>query len=99
MLTGSSRVTADMKRWPLPFPFALCPWTFALSMQPHSQRRQQLLGVDRFREVVRRTGFEALLAVALHRLRGQSDDRQAPERRILPDLLHRPIAVHVRHHD
>ena len=48
----------------------------ALAMQPHAQRRQQLLGVDRLGEIVRGAGLEALLAVALHRLRGQRDDRQ-----------------------
>ena len=46
------------------------------AMQPHAQRGQQLLGVDRLGEIIRRARLQAFLAVALHRLGGQRDDRQ-----------------------
>ena len=41
---------------------------------------QQLVGVHRLGDVVRRAGFQTLLAVALHRLGRQREDRQRPER-------------------
>ena len=50
-----------------------------LAMQPHPQGREQLLGIHRLRKVVRCPGLQAFLAVALHRLGGQRDDRQPPE--------------------
>ena len=52
------------------------------------------------RQVVRSSGVEAFLAVALHRLRGQGDDRQpAVAPAFLTDRAHRLVAVHLRHHD
>ena len=52
-----------------------------LAVQPHAQRGQQLFGVDRLRQIVGGAGLQALLAIALHRLGGQRDDRQAAVRR------------------
>ncbi len=51
-----------------------------LAMQPHPQRGQELFGIDRLGEIIRRAGLQAFLAIALHRLGGQGDDRQAAKR-------------------
>ena len=51
------------------------------AVQPYAQQRQQLLGVDRLRDVVGRAGLQALLAVALHRLGRQRQNRQRAELR------------------
>src|SRR5689334_22771507 len=48
-------------------------------VQPDPQQREQLLGVDRLRDVVGGARLDALLAVALHRLGGDGDDRQVLE--------------------
>src|SRR3954454_2384386 len=69
------------------------------TMQPHAQRREQLLGVNRLGEIIGSTRFQALLAIAFHRLGGERDDGQASERRLLADYSHGLIAVHLRHHD
>ena len=45
------------------------------------KQRQQLVGVDRLGDVVRRAGLQALLAVALHGLGRQRENRQRPEPR------------------
>ena len=58
-----------------------------------------MFGVDRLGEVVGSARIQALLAVALHRFGGQGDYRQSPEFIVLPDLGHRLITVHLRHHD
>src|ERR1051325_3663130 len=58
-----------------------------LSMQPPSQDGEQVLAIDRLRQVVPRSGGDALLAVALHRLGGDGDDRQLAAARQLLDLL------------
>src|SRR6187397_2911267 len=50
---------------------------YNLPIEPHPQQRQKLLGIHRLGDVVARAGFDALLAVALHRLGGQRDDRKA----------------------
>ena len=52
-----------------------------LAIQPDAQQRQQLSRVHRLRDVVGRAGLQALLAVALHGLRGEGEDRQRPELR------------------
>src|SRR5438874_3089684 len=70
-----------------------------LLVQPHPQQRRQLLDVHRLRDVVRRTRLEAFLAIALHRLRGQGDDRQGPELRVPADDPDGVVAVELRHHD
>ena len=70
-----------------------------LPMQPHSQGRQELLGVDRLCEIIGGAGFQTLLTVAFHRFGGQRNDRQPPESRVGADHLHRLIAVHFGHHD
>ena len=54
---------------------------------------------DGLGDVVGGAGLEALLAVALHRLGGERDDRQRAELRVVADLPHRLVAVHLRHHD
>ena len=51
-----------------------------VAVQPDAEHRGELLAADRLGQVVRRPGLEALLAVALHRLGRQRDDRQRPER-------------------
>src|SRR5439155_643376 len=43
---------------------------FRSAVQPRPEHRQQLLGVHRLGQVVPRPGLDALLPVALHRLRG-----------------------------
>src|SRR5512145_1764228 len=53
-----------------------CVALMLLAVQPHPDQRQQLLGVDWLRDVVRSAGLQALLAIALHRLRRERDDRQ-----------------------
>src|SRR5690349_17894031 len=45
--------------------------------QPHPDQRQQLLDVERLRDVVVRAGVQALLLVVAHRLRRERDHRQA----------------------
>jgi len=52
-------------------------------VQPHAQRRQELLGVHWFGEIIGGAGLQALLAVALHRFGGERDDRQPAELRLL----------------
>src|SRR5579862_4556702 len=68
-------------------------------VEPHPQQRQQLVGIHRLGDVIRRAGLQTLLAVAFHGLRGERDDRQAAEARILADEPHGFVAVHLRHHD
>ena len=53
-----------------------CSSALGLAMQPYAKRRQQLFGIDRLGEIVRGAGLEAAFAIAFHRLRRQSDDRQ-----------------------
>ena len=62
-------------------------------------RASSKLDVDRLGDIIGRAGVEAFLAVALHRLGGDRDQRQVGQRRLLADLLHRLVAVHLRHHD
>src|ERR1700685_1742258 len=52
------------------------------AMKPHSDSKQQLLGVDRFGEIIGGAGFKAFLPVALHRLGRQGDNGKSPEGRI-----------------
>ena len=68
-------------------------------MQPHAYREQQLLGIDRFGQVVGRAGFKAFFTIAFHRFGSQRDDGKADELRILSDNANRLEAVHLRHHD
>src|SRR4030095_9083644 len=75
-----------------------CDTVIRSAVQPHPHQRPQLLGVDRLGDVVRSAAFQALLAVALHRLRGEGDDRQQPELRIAADPPHRLVAVPSPHH-
>src|SRR6266404_2157859 len=44
--------------------------------------------IDRFGEIVGRSRLEAFLAVALHGLGGQGDDRQRAKALVLPDAPH-----------
>ena len=50
------------------------PATFGTN--PGPQHRQHLFRIDRFRQVVPSSGLDALLAIALHRLGRDRDDRQ-----------------------
>ena len=68
------------------------------AMEPDPQQRDQAPDVEGLRDVVRRAGRDALLAVALHRLGGQGDDRQRGVARVGADAPHRLVAVHLRHH-
>src|SRR5882724_1828582 len=68
-------------------------------MQPSTKDRQHMHAVDRLGQVVPGAGRNALLAVALHRLRGHRDDRQVGAALQFPDLLDGGDAVHLRHHD
>src|SRR5208283_296545 len=70
-----------------------------LAMEPHPQRGEELFGVDRLGEIVRGAGFEAFLAIALHGLGGQGNDRQTAVGRVAADVLDRLVTVHFRHHD
>src|SRR5205807_1451661 len=70
-----------------------------LTVQPRPYQGQQLLGVHRLGDVVRSPRLEALLAVALHGLGGEGDDRQQPELMLAADAAHGLVAVHFRHHD
>src|SRR5215510_410157 len=66
-----------------------------LSMQPPSQDREEVPAVDRLRKVVPGPGGDALLAVALHGLGRDGDDRQLAALRQLLDLLDGGDAVHL----
>src|SRR5262245_18034941 len=65
-------------------------------VQPGAKDREHLLGVNGLRQIVPRAGLDALLAVALHGLGGDRDDRQVLQPRDLADLAHRLHAVHLR---
>src|ERR1700704_3084530 len=70
-----------------------------LTMKPVAQERQETLGVHRLRDVIAGAGVDAFLAIALHRFRGQRDDRQ------LLEAIHRAngadgfVAIHLWQHD
>src|ERR1700684_35433 len=51
---------------------------FMLAVQPHAQRGEQLLDVDRLREIVGRAGLQAFLTVALHGFGRQRQNGQPP---------------------
>ena len=68
-------------------------------MQPHPQRRHQLLNVYRLRQIVGGARFEAFLTIAFHGLGGQRQNRQPPIGRIRANRLNGFIAIHARHHD
>src|SRR5258708_30796862 len=54
-----------------------CAFIFiVLALQPRLEDADQLLAVDGLRQIVPGAGLDAALAVALHRLRGDGDDRQ-----------------------
>src|SRR6266508_4140977 len=65
----------------------------ALPVEPDPHQRQELLGIDRLRNVIRRAGFDALFPIAFHRLRSQRDDRKLRKFLLLPDLANRLVAV------
>src|ERR1700730_2001650 len=70
-----------------------------LSMEPHPQRRQQLVGIDWLRQIVGRPGLQALLAITFHRLRRQCYYRQTPQFWLCANHFDRLITVHLWHHD
>src|SRR3954468_14099438 len=49
---------------------------FARAGNPYPQQREHEIDVDRLGDIVRSAGIQALLAVALHRLRSHGDQRQ-----------------------
>src|SRR5688572_32411964 len=67
--------------------------------QPHAEQREKLLQVDRLRDVVRRAGFDALLAIVLHRLGRDRDDGKILELVEPADDAHGVVAVELGHHD
>ena len=71
--------------------------TAPLKLDP--QNSEELVHVDRLRYVIGGARLQTLLAVALHRLRGDRDYRQGPERVVATDLAHGLVAVHPRHHN
>src|SRR5438477_805526 len=82
------------KTWSVPaFPSGSSP------VQPAAQHGEQMQAVHRLRQVVPGARGDALLAVALHRLRGHRDDRQVGAAVELADLADGGDAVHLRHHD
>ena len=66
---------------------------------PDAQECKQQLDVHRLGDIVRSAGIEALLAVALHRLGGDGDQRHVRKPGPRADLAHGLIAVHLGHHD
>ena len=66
---------------------------------PDPEQRQQKVEIDRLGDVVGSAGLEAFLAIALHRLGGDRDQRNVGDRRPAAYLAHRLVAVHLRHHD
>src|SRR5262245_24326927 len=67
--------------------------------EPYPQHREELIHVEWLGDVVGGAGFDALVAVDLHRPGGQGDDRQDFEPIDPPDGPYRLIAVHPRHHN
>src|ERR1700734_1801130 len=68
-------------------------------MEPHSQRREELLGIDGFRQILGSPSLKTLLTISFHCLRREGNNWQSPERSVLPNHLHSLIAIHFRHHD
>src|SRR5687768_8625014 len=68
ILTTSSAMQSGL------LPFAIFV-TFALSIKPDAQQRQQLVGVHRLGDVVGGAGLQTLLTIALHGLGGQRENR------------------------
>jgi hypothetical protein len=64
-----------------------------------ASRPEQAFQLDRLGEIVVGAGGEAALLVFLHRLGRDGDDGQLLPARVLADLAHRGVAVHLRHHD
>src|SRR5580704_4991377 len=73
--------------------------TAALTLQPQPQYRQQLLGIHGFRQIIPGAGFQAAVAVALHCLGGNRDDRHVLATRDGTNLTRGVETVHLRHHD
>src|SRR6476620_6111375 len=82
-----------------PFPDSFMASSFISTEQPHAHEREQLVGIHWLGNVVARTRVEALLAVALHGLGRQRQDRQRPVLGLLADLAHGLVPVHLGHHD
>src|ERR1700681_576683 len=73
--------------------------TLCRDVQPDANECDELVDVDGLGDVLRGTGREALLAVALHRLRGEREDREISPLVTGADAPDRLVAVHLRHHD
>src|SRR5258706_15039600 len=69
-----------------------------LLVQPDAHQGHQLLDVDRLGDVVRGARLYALLAVLLHRFRGDRHDGQVFELLPAPDDADRVVAVELGHH-
>src|SRR5262245_43858745 len=69
------------------------------AVQPGPEDGDELLRIHGCEEIIPRSGLDALLAIALHALRGHGDNREILEPGELADLAQRLHAVHLRHHD
>src|SRR5882724_9857669 len=56
-----------------------------LTIGPYAEQREQLVGVDRFGDVVGGAGLQTFLAVALHRLGGEGQDGKRAKLGVLSD--------------
>src|SRR5262249_39667648 len=67
--------------------------------QPDPQEREELLSVDGLGDVIRGPRFQAFLAVSLHGLGRQGNDRQGLKFAAGTDSAHGLVAVHLGHHN
>src|SRR5215510_12484258 len=108
-----ARLSSTSRMLIFPFPFFIAsPKDYAgiastiilyggcyVPIEPDAQHRKELIHVDRLGDVIGGSGFEALVAIGLHRLGSQSDDREILEPLDPPYGMHRLVPVHLRHHD
>src|SRR5688500_11275045 len=67
---SSSPCAIDRSRFSRQGPFGA---TRPLAPHPDAEQRKELLGVDRLRDIVRSTRFDALLTITFHRFRCHRD--------------------------
>src|SRR4051794_19501560 len=80
------------------FSVTVSPPSRAWPTEPRPHDVKKVVGVDRFGHIVRGPGLDALLAVSLHRLGGERDDRQVGELRHPAYGLRRRVPVELGHH-
>src|SRR4051794_41519744 len=71
----------------------------ALVVEPDAHEGEELVDIDRLRDVVGGPRGNALLAVPLHRLSSEGHDRKLFKLRHRAHRSRRLVAVHLRHHD